>query len=185
MKLVTLLVWACTCASFGWGVLRFFRRAPVTSVQTTLVARLGSVFALWQAIAIVRAPASLWREMTSLVLLVIALGLFWSAVRAVRACGPWRLTAIFEEGPARQLVCNGPYRYVRHPFYTSYTIFWFAGALAGGSFVSLVMAMIMTGMYLQAIRREERTFAVSPLASRYADYRRRTGAMLPGWRWRH
>lgn len=176
MNVLTLLVWVCTFASFAWGVFCFFTRSPGRNWRTTVVARFGLIFAIWQAVAIATADANPLRHGAAIGMLVGSLILFWSAVRA---CGGERLTAIFEKDRPGMLLRHGPYRYIRHPFYTAYTIFWIAGALAGASIVSALAAVVMWTLYVDAIRREERKFADSPLAALYDDYRRGTGRMLP------
>jgi protein-S-isoprenylcysteine O-methyltransferase Ste14 len=176
MHAMTFLVWVCTGASFAWGVSCFFRRRAVTARRTTLVARLGMLFAIWDAIAILTSEGTLVDDAIGIAAFIMALLLFWSVVRA---CGHHRPHAIFEHQAPRTLLCRGPYRYIRHPFYTSYTIFWFAGAIAGDSILAWLMACIMLALYRDAIRREEREIERSPLAEAYGAYRRRAGAMLP------
>lgn len=176
MNVLTLLAWVCTFVSFAWGVFCFFTRSPGRNWRTTVVARFGLIFAIWQAVAIATADANPLRHGAAIGMLAGSLILFWSAVRA---CGGERLTAIFEKDRPGMLLRHGPYRYIRHPFYTAYTIFWIAGALAGASIVSALAAVVMWTLYVDAIRREERKFADSPLAALYDDYRRGTGRMLP------
>ena len=91
------------------------------------------------------------------------------------ACGK----AIFEADLPVRLVQSGPYAYVRHPFYSAYTIFWLGGWVASGSMVALLSVPVMLGIYVQGAREEERKFSRSSFAGEYADYRRRVGAWLP------
>jgi len=176
MRAVTLVVWLSAFLSFGWGVLRFFQKPAGLSPRAALVATLGMIFAVWNALAIAAAAAGPWSRAAGLVLLLISTTLFW---RTVSACASARLTAIFEPDLPQCLVRRGPYRFVRHPFYASYTLFWFAGWIASGSILSFAAATIMLAIYVAAARREERKFEDSSLADAYARYRLSAGLLLP------
>jgi protein-S-isoprenylcysteine O-methyltransferase Ste14 len=77
------------------------------------------------------------------------------------------------------LVQRGPYRLVRHPFYTSYLLTWCAGTLATHELTLLLPLGLLAGIYMHAARLEERKFERSGLAGPYHDYRARTGMFLP------
>jgi protein-S-isoprenylcysteine O-methyltransferase Ste14 len=176
MNAVALEIWVSAFSSFGWGMLRFFRKPAGLHGRTALVAALGALFSGWHLFAIASSSPTPLRQLAAIGCLSFATTLFWSAVCA---CGSHALTAIFADDLPVHLVRGGPYRYIRHPFYTSYTIFWFAGWIASGSLLALVSAVMMLGLYLDAAGREERKFAGSPLRAEYEAYRRRTGLMTP------
>jgi protein-S-isoprenylcysteine O-methyltransferase Ste14 len=176
MNALALLVWVSAFSSFGWGVLRFFRRTSGLKWRSALVAALGLVFGGWHFFAIATSVAGPSRSFIGMALLAISTMLFWGAVRA---CESRRLTAISEGDLPLHLVQRGPYRYVRHPFYASYTMFWFAGWVASTSMLALLSAGIMLAIYLDAVRAEEGKFASSRLAGEYAEYRRLAGTMTP------
>lgn len=111
--------------------------------------------------------------------LLIELGaamLFWRAMRASRAA---RLKLAFDPAHPHGIVRAGPYRFVRHPFYTSYLLFWIGWTVAAWSIWSLLPLALMAAIYVQAARSEERKFASSPLAEEYGAYRRQTGMFFP------
>ena len=176
MNAMALVVWVSAYSSFGWGMIRFFRKPSGLTRYTALVAVLGLVFGGWHGYAVATSAAGAPPLVAGIMLLSVATALFWFAVRA---CGSVRLTAISERDAPLQLVRRGPYRFIRHPFYASYTMFWFAGAIASGSMLALIAAGIMLGIYLDAARKEERKFAASTLATEYAEYRLRAGLMIP------
>lgn len=119
-------------------------------------------------------PASL--QLAGLALELASAWLFWRAVLASRKA---RLRYAFDpEGP-RGLVTDGPYRRVRHPFYTSYLMFWTGWALATASIWAIVPVIAFVVIYVVAARREEELFAATPMAPEYAAYRARTGFLLP------
>jgi len=176
MRLILIVLWFIAYASFAWGVLRFFTRTVRVGWHTGLVAPLGLASGLWHLTAVITTRATAWDQAAGACCVAGATLLFWSAVSA---CGALRPTAIFETDSPAHLLCSGPYRYIRHPFYASYTLFWIGGTVAAQSLVSLAFAAAMFSLYLSAIRSEERKFADSSLADAYADYARVTGRLLP------
>ena len=73
---------------------------------------------------------------------------------------------------------RGPFEYVRHPLYTSYLVFWSAGAVAAGGLFWIV-PLAMGVVYSVIARGEERGFELSPLAAEYRAYREETGMFFP------
>ena len=74
---------------------------------------------------------------------------------------------------------SGPYAYIRHPFYTSYLLFWLGSAIAAWSFIMLSIFLALTAVYTVAARGEERDFSRSALRDEYAMFRKATGFFWP------
>lgn len=108
--------------------------------------------------------------------------LFWQAIVATRAA---RLRYVFDPQAPHRLITAGPYRLVRHPFYTSYIMLWAGWAFATASAWSLLPLVFLTIAYCLAARREEASFAGTPLAAQYETYREEVGFMLPKLSIRH
>jgi protein-S-isoprenylcysteine O-methyltransferase Ste14 len=66
-----------------------------------------------------------------------------------------RLTAHFRRGERRDLIRDGPFRYVRHPRYASTLAMRFALALAYASVIGWVLALAWLLVLLRRIRLEE------------------------------
>jgi protein-S-isoprenylcysteine O-methyltransferase Ste14 len=181
VTIAIVIAWLSAVLSFSWGVLFYFRRSAQLTPRAGRVAILGAVCSLVHATAIATTAGPPAARAAGLVLIALATLLFWLAVRA---CGAMRLTTIFETDVPHRLIGHGPFRYVRHPFYASYTLFWIGGALASGSWLALAAAGLMVVIYVVAARGEERKFAVSALAGEYDAYRRTAGLMWPAIRWR-
>ena len=91
---------------------------------------------------------------------------------------------VVEAPRAGTLVTVGPYRWVRHPMYTSFFVFnsgmwlltsnWLAGAPAFFAFL---------WMYFDRVGREERMM-VDTFGPEYARYAEKTGRVVPGYRTR-
>ena len=85
----------------------------------------------------------------------------------------------FDPATPNGICSTGPFRYVRHPFYLSYIVFW-AGAYVGTlSLAVLVVAIILINLYTYAALAEEAAFSQSDLNGQYAIYRQRTGFIIP------
>lgn len=112
----------------------------------------------------------------ALILMIISFVLFWASIQASRNVG---LLPAFDEKLPNCLLQNGPYAYVRHPFYTSYLLLWGGWALATWNPIALVPLAALTYAYWTAARSEEQKFAATPMAGEYAAYQATTGRFLP------
>lgn len=92
-----------------------------------------------------------------------------------------RLSVAFSQDAPDFLLAHGPYRLIRHPFYTAYLLYWIGGAIAARQPMLLLAVGLMAAGFAWAALREERKFATSALGPDYEAYRRRTGMFLP-WR---
>jgi protein-S-isoprenylcysteine O-methyltransferase Ste14 len=176
LRTIELGVCVAALSGFGWGMTRFFEKPSGHTMHTRMVALLGIVFATCHVWELLVSPSRWWRDVTGIALYVVAIALF---VWAVRSCRQRPLTAIFETDMPRHLVREGPYRYVRHPFYTAYILFWTAGWIASASPIALVSAMVMATVYIRAAFLEETKFRRSPLAADHAQYCRTVGFLVP------
>jgi protein-S-isoprenylcysteine O-methyltransferase Ste14 len=92
------------------------------------------------------------------------------------------LSAAYSNDLPQHLVTQGPYRFVRHPFYVSYCLTWLAGAIACSSTLLIVVFAWMFILYCRAARFEERKFAASRLAKLYSAYCEEAGMLTPRWK---
>jgi protein-S-isoprenylcysteine O-methyltransferase Ste14 len=120
------------------------------------------------------APA--FAQIAALVLGALSLWLFFRTIAASREGA---LHFAFDVDNPVSLVTAGPYRYVRHPFYTSYLIFWMGFALGTWSLWAVPVLLVIAALYTVAAHSEEAKFATTPMAADYAAYRARTGMFWP------
>lgn len=174
MKVVLTAMILSAFASFSWAVFRFFQgpASPMMRVVSALSLLFVGI-ALW---SITRNDTSLAFQTASLGALLGALILFWWALREARNTA---LHLAFSSGVPAALLRSGPYRCVRHPFYSAYTVFWAGTFLAYPTLLTAIAPVAMFALYAGAARREERRLAESPLASEYGTYSRATGRFLP------
>ncbi len=177
LQIVVFVAFAACIASFGWALKGFFRSVEKTPPGLRLIQIAGLVFTLAHGFALVQA-----REMRplpgliGLVLYGFSFWLFWSCIRANRQKP---LTLAFNSDQPQHLTAHGPYRFVRHPFYSSYLIAWAAGAIASGQLWLWISVALMTAIYFVAASGEEGKFLNSPLATDYQQYRAQTGMFWP------
>ena len=79
------------------------------------------------------------------------------------------------------LVTNGPYRWVRHPFYDAVAISVIANALVAANWFLLAGGILAFALILLRTSREEARL-LSRFGDEYRDYTNRTGRFLPRWR---
>lgn len=161
-------------AAFAWGVKAHFRSTGDMPAGMKLTSGLSTVLFLAFLWHMHTGASDLW--FLALILFTASLATFAAAIIASRATPP---TLAYDTDSPMFLLNHGPYRYVRHPFYLSYVLFWFGTAIAVHSVTGWVAPAIMTVLYLDAATREERKFANSELAVAYAAYRRRAGLFWP------
>ena len=112
-----------------------------------------------------------------IVLYCVAMTVFLAAIESARRT---RLQRTFVDHPLPdRLITDGPYRWVRHPFYLGYMLGAVAAPVAIDSLVLLLLAVAMVGLTTLAAFREERIWLASPRAASYREYRARTGMLLP------
>lgn len=165
-------------ACFSWAMRNFFvRKDTVLALEQKLVVYLGALFGLTQALALAISPVGAGFPIAC-VLWVVSLLLFWSAIAANRAR---RLTWAFEKDEPVHLVSTGPYRWIRHPFYLSYSLCWLAAPTATSQPWLLLPFFVMGVLYWRSAQEEEKKFLLSSLSAHYQSYRSRTGMFWPAF----
>ena len=152
----------------GW-VSRLCFVIPLVLVALLLLAHRGPD---WLTMRIV--PGGWVRYWIAVGLLVVGMAFaIWA--RAILG-GNWSGTVTVKEG--HELVERGPYRRIRHPIYTGLLLAVLGTALAGGRLYGLLAFVIALLALIRKLRVEER-FMGQEFGERYADYRRRSHALIP------
>lgn len=181
MTSLAVVVLALACfLSFGYGI-RFYFDRPRKTLPMYLVADVGTAIAfvhlgllayrgVWQG------QLGGWRLVGALTLYAASLAIYWWTLLTVKR---HRLTFAYTRDVPTVLIEAGPYRAVRHPFYTAYTLCFLGAPLALGSWWLLLTAVFMFLVYRQSAVMEERKFEASELAAEYRRYASRTGRFAP------
>ncbi len=162
--------------SFAWALRGHFEKSiPVSNEMRRL-----SIFSLFSYMIYV--ALLVWRDRAvaagatlGLAGFAVSILLFWWTVATTKRRPP---ALAYSDIDPDTIYTEGPYAYVRHPFYLSYVIFWIATGLAAGRW-QWVPALILVFWYIRLAKGEERRFRSSALSIAYDAYRGRTGMFLP------
>lgn len=108
--------------------------------------------------------------------MILSMLIFWWAVKSFSGIPP---NIAATPGEINFLNTKGPYKYVRHPFYLSYIIFWFGASVAVQTIDVLLFVSILVGMYFKAARREEKDIISSAFGDEYLNYKKSVGMFFP------
>lgn len=115
-------------------------------------------------------------ELSAISIALFMLGLI--AAGAALAVMPARTFSVLPEPRSgAALVTRGIYRHIRHPMYLAVLLCGLAACLAYGSATKWSLLALLAGVLAIKIRREE-NFLLERFSD-YADYRRRTKAIIP------
>lgn len=172
-----LTAFAACLLSFNWGMYHFFTEPSGSNSGIDTIKLLGTALG---CISLSGIPlfgiASVIGGLTALLLCAASLALFWWAIHTNRR---QPLSFAFSEDEPRHLVRSGPYRWIRHPFYSAYLLAWLAVPIATLQPLMLMPLLAMGAIYVSAALIEERKFEATPLNEAYRRYRARTGMLLP------
>lgn len=170
-------------ALFVWNIVLFsmalrssFSRPDGVPGRMRMLALCGTAATLADGILLCLAKPHHWQLVAGLALLIASQVLLRAAIRATTRS---KLSLAFSDDAPVNLNQSGPYRFIRHPFYTAYSLAWLAAALATAHPAAFTALVVMVCFYRVAARREEKKFLNSPLADTYRRYQKSTGMFLP------
>jgi protein-S-isoprenylcysteine O-methyltransferase Ste14 len=162
-------------AYFAWAIRYHFASARMP-LPMRLISVLAASALLIGIIAVVGNPPETLQLGAASVGVLAALGIFHSAVRATRGRG---LTLAFDPVAPPRIADGGPYRWVRHPFYLSYILFWGALLVAAPVWPLACLTVALVTLYASSALAEERTILASAQAESYRAATRRAGFLWP------
>ncbi len=164
--------------SFYWAIVKFFKiENQGASLGKKIISTMGGITSVAAVVAVVNSVDLNWiRLVIAVAFYGLSLAIFWSAIRTVKI---QRLDFAFSDKKPVFFIFSGPYKFIRHPLYSSYTICWFATAFASGQIFMWVLAFGMFGIYLKAALYEESQFLTSDFKSQYLEYKNRTARFFP------
>ena len=168
---------AAALASFLWAGLWYFRQDPGWNTRKVLYKISIYLCMALHAAAVLFFPRFLfWSMLGGSVLLAVSLALFWGAVSAHRGARP---KFAFDEPQVLHLASTGPYRFIRHPFYSSFLLASAAGAMIAGRPELLLTVPWLAFFYVRAAKDEEAFLLSSDVAEPYRRYCEHTGRFVP------
>ena len=160
---------------FAWGVRGHFvgDKTPGGMQVVVALSFIGSavfLFDIWET------SVPDWRRAAGFCLHLLAIILFGWAVLATRQNRP---ALAFAGKLPDHIFRSGPYACIRHPFYTSYLLFWLGCAIATSSLILLLIFLALAVIYTIAALGEERNFLRSAISDEYEAFRKSTGLFWP------
>jgi protein-S-isoprenylcysteine O-methyltransferase Ste14 len=163
---------------FSVGLTSFFDTPANRPLWVRTLHRLAMVMGLANVAGVVLFPpladglAVLGAAMYS-----VAIAVFLAAIEAAKRT---RLQRAFIDRPLPdRLITDGPFRWVRHPFYSGYLIGAVAAPLVTGRWELMVVAAGIVLFCVLAARHEERVWLASPKGAEYREYQRTAGMFVP------
>lgn len=95
--------------------------------------------------------------------------------------GRKNLGLALNENASKKLITEGPYALVRHPFYTSYIIFWIGGVAVASSIATALSALTLVVIYFYTSRSEDKMLA-RLFENEFPEWHEKTGSFFPKWR---
>ena len=86
---------------------------------------------------------------------------------------------IYSDRVPEALCADGPYRYIRHPLYTSYIVAFVAVFILRPTLLAAIVLVLNLVFFTYGAVRDERAIAASPLAADYVAYKSRVGRFFP------
>lgn len=171
------LLFACFI-SFSWAVFKVFQKPnEKMPIKMRMLSLLSTLFFIGQLVFLFQQNAPNFAiTIFGLLLLCLSFGLFWSAIPYAKSA---QLGIAFAGKASPKILMEGPYKYIRHPFYSSYLLFWLGGFLVAQSGWLLISVVVMAWFYFTAIAEEEAMLLSGEMGDLYKSYRIRTGAVLP------
>ena len=174
------LVGAATIAIifFAVGLTTYFEAPKIRPRWVGLIHDSALVLALVHLVGTILLPprSDRW-AVAGILLYTLAVAVFLSAIEAARRT---RLQRSFIDFPLPdRLITEGPFTWVRHPFFLGYILGALAAPIAISSLGLTILALCMITTTVSAAVREERVWLESPRADQYREYRRRTGMFVP------
>jgi len=109
-----------------------------------------------------------------LALLVLGLGFsIWARMTLGRN---WSASVTVKHD--HQLICTGPYAWVRHPIYSGVLLAFIGTAVVRGDWCGVLAVLIVLVTFWRKLRLEER-WMIETFGDDYRRYRQRTAALIP------
>jgi protein-S-isoprenylcysteine O-methyltransferase Ste14 len=171
-------VGAITLIVFAVALQNFFVQPPVLTRGQRLFQDLSIVVGVAHGLAllVLNAAGDVWAGI-GIGMYTVSLTLFLAAIEASRRV-PMTRTFVYEP-KCTTILTEGPYRFIRHPIYLSYSLAWGAAPVATHNVFLALTAIGMIGCYVASARVEERLLLSGLRGSEYAEWRRRTWRMIP------
>lgn len=163
---------------FIWVITRWFKKGnEIKRWELPIIKTAGLVFIIAHLItAIFYSSQSQTLSAVGLGLLLLSALVFLLSIFSFKKEKP---AVAFSHTILTPLKTTGIYKFIRHPFYTSYSLAWLAGTIATQYWLLILSFILMFFIYWRAAKLEERQWLASSAADDYKNYKQQTGMFLP------
>lgn len=177
----TLAAYLIPFAIFWHAIYWYFEDTGVRSKGLRTLMKINSFAFLAQTISIVSfAEGTALGYLSAIGAFLISLVTFQWTVDSGREAN---LALAYNPVTSVKVAKKGPYRWIRHPFYATYMLYWSVIPLLTRDWYALLSLALVCGLYIHAARGEEAKLLAGPLSAEYAEYRSSTGMFFPKlWR---
>jgi len=163
--------------SYIWARLFFFtinsKKTRILSIFYDLVVAAHVYFTFQELLSSKAETDSLVIFSVGIFTYLSSLLFFWWSLKSVR-------NLEFAMGDnVKTIITNGPFRIVRHPFYTSYLVTWFTGSFMFNSLPLWITLALVGSFYITSAVTEEKSLLESDLGQSYLEYRKQVGMFFP------
>lgn len=158
-----------------WARLRFFRIKSKTAAKGSLlydplvaIQIVITYFCLFEGNQI-----NLGRGLLGIALYGLGLSLFWWAIATAKHLN-YALS-----NQVGKIVTNGPFAWIRHPIYISYSIIWISSTLLFNSVSLWITLSLLMAFYITSAKMEEKVILKSEYSREYREYSQNVGMFLP------
>jgi protein-S-isoprenylcysteine O-methyltransferase Ste14 len=180
----TVLEWALagtggvTLIVFAVALQNFFVQPPVLSRGQRFFQDLSVALGVTHGLAllVLDSVSDVWAGV-GVAMYSVALALFLAAIEAARRV-PMTRTFVYEP-KCSTILTEGPYRFIRHPIYLSYSLAWSAAPVATHNVWLGLTAIGMIACYMVSARDEERMLLSGLRGAEYRQWQARTWRLIP------
>lgn len=167
-----------TFISFFWGASKFFLAQDDGAKKGKLIiTTLGLPSTFLNLYFLHKTKDTLdIQNLISSFIYIVAILLFWRSIAIAKNS---KLSFAFSKERPSSLINDGPYKYIRHPFYLSYSLAWVAGFIGTLNIILCAIMLIMFFIYFKSAQKEEEIILSSELKNDYSNYKKNTGMFLP------
>jgi protein-S-isoprenylcysteine O-methyltransferase Ste14 len=176
MRALIIVIELSLFSGFTWALVCWFRDSRnVRRWELTYIKTGGLLFMISHlACACLHSLPSFPVSIIGILLRLISGGLFGAALLSFQKPPG----VAFSDHLVVDLNTSGPYRFIRHPFYTAYSLAWIGGTVATGCWWLFISFLVMGPIYYKAAKEEERLWLQSRDVKQYESYIGKTGMFI-------
>ncbi len=166
--------------SFAWSVIGVFKKHSEMQYKYY---RVLQFFSILQWLVMIKAVFfvhfdSDFKIWIALIIQLICAVIFWTHSKIVKENG---FTIVFSMDKPQRFVQKGLYKYIRHPFYSTYMLSYFSLSFIYLDLIGIISSFTILFLYYKGSLMEEEKFLNSDFSIEYSKYIKRSGRFFPGF----